>query len=142
LVLIAPGLARDPRGRFAKGISGNPRGRPRGIRNPKRRIPDLVARPLGPQALLALLDRKPQLLRPLAAQLMPPPVAAIDPMQRLGIDPTSPPTPADLQRALPAVLTALARGQITLGEAEYIARTMCAGQRALRRLARVPHRLG
>jgi hypothetical protein len=38
--------AREARGRFANGSSGNPRGRPRGIRNPRRRIPDLVARPL------------------------------------------------------------------------------------------------
>src|SRR5271166_3865271 len=37
---------RDARGRFAKGSSGNPRGRPRGIGKPKRRVPDLVARPL------------------------------------------------------------------------------------------------
>jgi hypothetical protein len=43
--------ARDARGRFAKGSSGNPRGRPRGIPNPKRRVPDLAARPLNAQAL-------------------------------------------------------------------------------------------
>ena len=30
--------ARNARGRFASGSSGNPRGRPRGIRNPKRRV--------------------------------------------------------------------------------------------------------
>jgi len=60
-VLISFCLARDARGRFVKGSSGNPRGRPRGIRNPKRRVPDLVARPLSPQALLNLLERKPDL---------------------------------------------------------------------------------
>jgi hypothetical protein len=42
---------RDARGRFAKGGSGNPRDRPRDIPNPKRRVPDLVARPLSAQAL-------------------------------------------------------------------------------------------
>src|SRR6266403_4408018 len=57
--------ARDARGHFAKGSSGNPGGRPRGIPNPKRRVPDLVARPLGAQALSDLLDRKPHLLQPL-----------------------------------------------------------------------------
>jgi hypothetical protein len=77
--------ARDARGRFAKGSSGNLRGRPRGIRNPKGRMPDLVARPLSPQALLNLLERKPELLRPLAAQVLPPPLAATDPARRLGI---------------------------------------------------------
>src|SRR5207244_10112706 len=35
----------------AKGSSGNPRGRSRGIPNPKRHVPDLVARPLSAQAL-------------------------------------------------------------------------------------------
>ena len=78
--------ARDTRGRFAKGSSGNTHGRPRGIRNPRRRVPDLVARPLSPQALSYLLDRKPHLLRPLAMQLLPPPLAPIDPAERLGID--------------------------------------------------------
>jgi hypothetical protein len=43
LVLIPFSLARDARGRFATGSSGNPRGRPRGIPNPRRRVPDLVA---------------------------------------------------------------------------------------------------
>ena len=78
--------ARDARGRFARGSSGNPRGRPPGIPNPKRRVPDLVARPLSAQALSHLLDRKPYLLRPLAAQLLPPPLRATDPAERLGID--------------------------------------------------------
>src|SRR5260370_2668676 len=64
--------ARDPRGRFAKGSSGNPRARPPGLRNPKRRVPDLVARPLSPQALLHPPERTPDLFRPLASQQLPP----------------------------------------------------------------------
>jgi hypothetical protein len=55
--------ARDACGRFVKGSSGNPR-----------------------QALSDLIDRKPHLLRPLAAQLLPPPLASIDPAKRLGMD--------------------------------------------------------
>src|SRR5215472_8847587 len=54
--------ARDARGRFAKGSSGNPRGRPPGIPNPQRRVPDLAVRPLSAKALSDLLDRKPHLL--------------------------------------------------------------------------------
>ena len=83
--LSAP-RACDARGRFAKGSSGNPLGRPRGIPNPKRRIPDLVSRPLSAGALADLLDRKPHLLRALADQILPPPRGAIDPAKRLGID--------------------------------------------------------
>jgi hypothetical protein len=96
--------ARDVRARgFAKGRSGNPRGRPRGIRNPRRRVPDLVARPLSAQALSDLLDRKPHLLRPLAVQLLPP-FAPIDPGERLGIDLSSIHTAEDLRQLLPKVL--------------------------------------
>src|SRR6266481_4613685 len=70
--------ARDARGRFAKGSSGNPRGRPPGIPNPKRRVPNLIARPLSGVALSALLDRKPHLLRWLAGQFLPPPLPPAD----------------------------------------------------------------
>ena len=46
-----PFLPRDARGRFARRSSGNPAGRPRGIPNPKRREPDLAARPLSAGAV-------------------------------------------------------------------------------------------
>src|SRR5262249_2133236 len=94
--------ARDARGRFAKGSSGNPYGRPRGIRNPRRRVPDLTARPLSPQALSQLLDRKPHLLRPLVLQLLPPPLAPVDPAGRLGIDLSSLGTVEDFRRCYPS----------------------------------------
>jgi hypothetical protein len=128
--------ARDARGRFAKGSSGNPRGRPRGIRNPKRRIPDLVARPLSARALADLLDRKPHLLRPLAAQLLPPPRAAIDPAKRLGIDLSSMRTPEDCRWVMPTVLAAISRGEITPAEGADIARRVRAWSRWVRKLAR------
>lgn len=67
---------RDRQGRFAKGHSGNRAGRPKGIANPKRRIPDLRTLKLSPEALAALVRRKPHLLRPLAAQLVD--AAALD----------------------------------------------------------------
>jgi Family of unknown function (DUF5681) len=127
---------RDARGRFAKGSSGNPRGRPRGIRNPRPRVPDLVTRPMSAQALSDLLDRKPHLLRPLAAQLLPPPLDAIDPAERLGIDLASLRTAEDVRRVLSTVLAAIARGEIAPGEGEDIAKRVRARVRAIRELAR------
>jgi hypothetical protein len=129
--------ARSARGRFAKGSSGNPKGRPRGIPNPRRRVPDLVARPLSAQALSDLLDRKPQLLRPLAAQLLPPPLAAIDPAERLGIDLTSLRTAEDFRQVLSTVLAAVSRGEIAPAQAARIARRGRARLRTVRRLARL-----
>ena len=126
--------ARDARGRFAQGSSGNPKGRLRSIPNPRRRVPDLVARPLSAQALSDLLDRKPHLLRPLTAQLLQP-LAAIDPAVRLGIDLSSLRTVADFRQVLPTVLTAVARGAIAPAEGARIARRLRARLRAFRRLA-------
>ena len=124
--------AREAGGRFAKGSSGNARGRPRGIPNPRRRVPDLVARPLSAQALSDLLDRKPHLLLPFAAQLLPPPLASIDPAKRLGIDLSSLRTAEDFRQVLPAVLAAVARGEITPAEGAQIAErgSMPGGTRA------------
>jgi hypothetical protein len=133
--------ARDARGRFAKGSSGNPRGRPRGIHNPRRRVPDLVARPLSAQALSNLLDRKPHLLRPLVLQLLPPPLTAPDPAERLGIDRPSLRTVDDFQQLLPKVLVVIARGEIAPAEGARIARRVRARLRAIRRLARFERRL-
>jgi hypothetical protein len=132
---------RDARGRFATGSSGNPRGRPRGIRNPRRRVPDLAARPPSAPALSDLIDRKPHLLRPLAAQLLPPPLAPIDPAERLGIDLSSLRAVEDFRQALAPVLAAVARGEITPAEAAHIARRVRGRLRAVRRLARLEHRL-
>ncbi len=129
--------ARDARGRFARGSSGNPLGRPPGIPNPKRRVPDLVARPLSAQALSHLLDRKPYLLRPLAAQLLPPPLRAIDPAERLGIDLASLRTVEDVRRVLARVWTAISRGEIAPAEGARIARRMRRRLRMLRRFARL-----
>jgi len=127
--------ARDARGRFAKGSSGNPSGRPRGIPNPKRRVPDLAARPLSARVLSDLIDRRPHLLRPLAAQLWPPPLPPTDPAKHLGIDLSSLRTVEDVRQVLPAVLAAVARGEIAPAESARIARQVRARLRAVRHLA-------
>jgi len=131
---------RDARGRFATGHSGNPGGRPRGIRNPKRRVPDVAARPLSAQALSDLIDRKPHLLRSLAAQLLPPPRAAIDPAERVGIDPSSLRTVEGCRRALSAALAAVARGDITPAEGVRFARKVQVQVRAILHLGRLMRR--
>jgi len=133
--------ARDARGRFAKGSSGNPCGRPRGIRNPRRRVPDLTARPLSPQALSHLLDRKPHLLRPLVLQLLPPPLAPVDPASRLGIDLSSLGTVEDFRRMLPIVLAGISIGKIAPGEGARLGRRLRTRLRTIRRLARAQRRL-
>jgi hypothetical protein len=100
-------------------------------------VPDLAARPLSAHALSDLLDRKPHLLRLLAAQLLPPPLAAIDPAALLGIDLASLRTVEDLRRVLSTVLAAVARGEIAPAEAAHIAERAEARLRAARRLARL-----
>jgi hypothetical protein len=98
-------------------------------------MPELAARPPSAQALADLIDRKPHLLRPLAAQLLPPPLASTDPAEHLGIDLSSLCTTEDVRKALSAVLAAVARGEIAPAEAARIARGVRFRWRAIGRLA-------
>ena len=134
--------ARDARGRFAKGHSGNPRGRPPGIRNPRRRLPDLVARPMTAEALAAFLDRKPQLLRPLAQLWAPPPRSALEPAERIGIDMAAVQDPKQVLAALQTVLVALAAGEFSPRDVGRILVGLRARLRAWRKLTRSARRPG
>jgi hypothetical protein len=69
----------------------------------------------------ALLDRKPGLLRPLLAQVLPR-ARAVDPAERLGIRLSSLRTPEDLQQALRKMWRALSAGEIAPADVERIAR--------------------
>jgi hypothetical protein len=74
-------------------------------------------------------------VRPLAAQLLPPPLASIDPAARLGVGLSSLRTAEDCRQVLATVLAAVARGEIAPAEGARIARRVGARLSAARRLA-------
>lgn len=127
---------RDKTGRFAQGHSGNPRGRPRGIPNPKRRRVTLQAWRQNPEACKALFKRQPWLLRRLLGQFLPP-VSARDPAERIGLRLSSIRTREQMQRAIGRVWAALSRGEIGTAEAARIARRIDARLRAAQRRGRL-----
>jgi hypothetical protein len=98
-------------------------------------VPDLAVRPLSAQALSDLIDRKPHLLLPLAAQLLPAPLASTDPAERLGIDLSWLRTVEDVPQPLSTVLAAVACRESAPAEAAHIARRVHTRLCAVRRLA-------
>ena len=146
---VFPSRARDARGRFAKGHSGNPRGRPPGIRNPQRRLLDFVNRPPKPGAVETLVRRRPYLLRRFAQQVLPPPAIPVDPAERLGLDLSSVRTLEEARQLVSRLWAAISGGKISPGEGLVIVRRVRRQQRAglrlqrlARRLARLAHKTG
>jgi hypothetical protein len=95
---------------------------------------------LSAPALSKLLDRKPHLLRSLAAQLLPPRHPSIDPAEHLGIDLSPLRTAEDCRLAMPTVLAAIGRGEIEPAEGAGIARWVRPRLRSIRKLARAANR--
>src|SRR5207302_1173809 len=89
---------------------------------------------LKPGAAAALARRKPRLLRPMLAQILPP-AAPIPPAERLGIDFRKLRRTEDVERAIRKIWVGLSRGEIAPPEAASLARRV-AGPRRLARLDR------
>lgn len=136
----AEGQARDGRGRFAKGHSGNPGGRPPGIPNPQRRVIGLRAWRENRPGVLAIAARKPWLLQPLLVQAFPP-LRPPDPARRLGTEIAGVTTPDDAQRVAGKVWRAMGRGDIAALDGARLMRRVYRRLRQLRRLALIERRV-
>jgi hypothetical protein len=114
---------RDDDGRFPKGVSGNPAGRPKGARNNATRFAQLVmeyyADQLAAEAVMKALKGDGVSLRFCLSRLIAPRRAAAVPFELPKID-----NAADLVGAVSAVTQAAAQGTLTPGEAGELARVL------------------
>jgi hypothetical protein len=123
-------VRRDGAGRFLKGSSGNPAGRPPGLRNAAalfaERLLDGEAEALTRKAVELALAGDGRALRLCLERLLAPrrerPVPIILPPLR---------DPADLAAIMAAVAAALARGELSAGEAGDLARVVETFMRAI-----------
>src|SRR5205085_12061905 len=117
----------------SKGNSGNPKGRPRGIRNPCRRPIGPLLRQAMPGTLVPLLRRKRYLFLPVLRLVLPSPARQPDPGERLGIDFSRMRSASEIAAAIGKVLAAIGRGDIAPDEGRRLARRARKPLRAVRR---------
>jgi hypothetical protein len=119
------------RGRpFLKGQSGNPAGRPVGSRNQATLLAEALLDDEGGgltrKAVAVGMNGNPYMLRAWLDRLLP---ARRERLLQFELPPIE--SPADLARAMGAVMAAVAAGEITPGEAERISNTALAWMRAI-----------
>ncbi len=116
-------VERTPDGRFAKGRSGNPAGRPPGLRNHAIRAAELLldgeAEALTRKAVALALGGDVAALRLCLACIVP---KRRDRPVRLPLPAIS--QPSDVADALDAIVAAVAAGEITPGEAVELGKFM------------------
>ena len=122
--------ARDAEGRWRKGASGNPAGRPRGSRNRATRMAEMLldaaAANLAGRAIERALDGDDVALRFCLARIVAPRrVPAVE----LDLPPLD--TQQDLALAMAAIGEAVARGEIAPAEASELARVVDTAMRAI-----------
>jgi Family of unknown function (DUF5681) len=123
-------VERTPDGRFAKGFSGNPAGKPPGCRNHASRIAEALVdgevEALTRTAVARALDGNAAALRLCFDRLIAPRRAR--PVQ-LDLPPIA--DPSDVAAAMAAVTTAVAQGAITPAEGAQVAKVVDTYVRAL-----------